>query len=193
MRPRLILVNGPPGIGKSTLARRYALDHPLALVLDIDDLRTAMGQWETHDESMRLARLLAVEMAQTHLGSGHDVVVPQFLGRYEFVKTLRSVAARCRAAFHEIVLVAPLEDAFTRLTARRKELLAAEAAHPLRLATYDSATLQTIIDELSSIAGVRRKATLIETKTGDIEGAYELMRAAISRPTRPRLPARRGG
>ncbi|MGH3461807.1 MAG: AAA family ATPase [Kribbellaceae bacterium] len=37
--PRLIVLNGPPGCGKSTIARRYAADHPLALALDVDTVR----------------------------------------------------------------------------------------------------------------------------------------------------------
>src|SRR6478735_5069207 len=35
---RLIHLNGPPGIGKSTIARRYAADHPGVLVCDNDVL-----------------------------------------------------------------------------------------------------------------------------------------------------------
>ena len=41
--PRLLHLNGPPGIGKSTLARRYVEDHPQTLNCDIDVLRTLIG------------------------------------------------------------------------------------------------------------------------------------------------------
>lgn len=43
---RLIHLNGPPGIGKSTLARRYVSEHPGVLNCDIDVLRTFIGGWE---------------------------------------------------------------------------------------------------------------------------------------------------
>ncbi|WP_410647284.1 hypothetical protein [Amycolatopsis sp. cmx-4-54] len=36
--PRLSVLNGPPACGKSTLARRYAEEHPLTLNLDVDDV-----------------------------------------------------------------------------------------------------------------------------------------------------------
>ena len=44
--PRLILLNGPPAAGKSTLARRWSDDHPGTLLLDIDLLRTMVSGWQ---------------------------------------------------------------------------------------------------------------------------------------------------
>lgn len=41
--PQLILLNGPPAVGKSTLAARYADDHPGTLNLDIDLLHPLIG------------------------------------------------------------------------------------------------------------------------------------------------------
>ena len=43
---RLVLLNGPPGVGSSTLARRYLAAHPLAFCLDIDGMRRLLGQWQ---------------------------------------------------------------------------------------------------------------------------------------------------
>ncbi len=79
--PFLILVNGRPGIGKSTLVRRYVDDHPLALNVDVDAIRTSMGQWADFTESMILARNLGTAMARLHLTAGHDVVIPQVVAR----------------------------------------------------------------------------------------------------------------
>ena len=44
--PSLIHVNGPPGIGKSTLAALYADRHPGVLNLDIDRLHVLVGGWQ---------------------------------------------------------------------------------------------------------------------------------------------------
>jgi predicted kinase len=51
---RLLLLNGPPGIGKSTLARRWADDRPGTLCLDVDLLHRFLGgsggRFEEHGE-----------------------------------------------------------------------------------------------------------------------------------------------
>ena len=77
---RLIHLNGPPGIGKSTLARRYADAHPGVLNCDIDVLRTLVGGWE-HDfgGAGALIRPAALAMIAAYLAEGSDVVLPQML------------------------------------------------------------------------------------------------------------------
>lgn len=116
---RLVLINGVPSSGKSTLARRYADDHPLALVLDIDQVRGMLGRWlHTPAEAGLLARAMALEMARVHLRSGHDVVVPQFLGRLEFVDTLQRLGQETGAEFIEVALLTSPEDAAHRFTRR---------------------------------------------------------------------------
>ena len=54
---RLIHLNGPPGIGKTTLARRYAAEHLGVLLCDIDVLRTMIGGWQDDDGAARGAAL----------------------------------------------------------------------------------------------------------------------------------------
>ena len=106
-------------MGKSTLARRYVDDHPLALLLEIDELRTSLGRWQELDESRLVARRLAVAMAEAHLRDGHDVVVPQYLGRVDFIESLAALAQRAGATFAELMLVDAEPAVLDRFRARR--------------------------------------------------------------------------
>lgn len=118
--PVLVLVNGPPASGKSTIAARLVASRPLALDLDIDVVRGLLGAWlDNPTNAGRAARTLALSMARTHLSAGHDVVVPQFLGRTEFIGELESVAAQTGARFVEIGLVVDRPTAIDAFNQRR--------------------------------------------------------------------------
>jgi predicted kinase len=149
-------------------------------VLDIDSIRTSMGAWETHEESKLLARLVAIEMARAHLWSGHDVVVPQLLGRPEFIETLGALAAETGAAFHEILVLASGADAYARLQARRAQVDRLGIPHPLRMVTLDRDQLDATVGTLHSIATARPATKIIQTETGDIEGAYRALSEALA-------------
>ena len=88
----LILLNGPPAIGKSTIAQHFVESRPLTLNLDIDVIRGLLGDWlDAPVDAGVAARVLALAMAETHLNSGRDVIVPQFLGRVDFLEELAQV------------------------------------------------------------------------------------------------------
>ena len=103
---RLIHLNGPPGIGKSTLARRYVADHPGVLNCDIDVLRTLIGGWEDDFAGAGAAiRPAALAMISAYLGSGRDVVLPQMLCDPEELGRFEASAVAVGAAFVERFLV----------------------------------------------------------------------------------------
>ncbi len=126
----LLLINGPPGVGKSTLAQRYADDHALALVVDVDAIRMQLGQWAAVDESKLVARDLARALIRAHLQTGHDVVVAQYLGRPEFREKLRGEAEQNGARFVEVVVGDAVERVAARFRQRRAELASAGIEHP---------------------------------------------------------------
>jgi predicted kinase len=126
----LLVLNGAPGVGKSMLAERYAHDHALTLVVDIDLLRQQLGQWETDDASKPLARELAVALVVDHLGRGHDVVVPQYFGRREYVERLRRAAEDAGTVLVEVVVTADDDVIVERFRSRRSEYAASGVRHP---------------------------------------------------------------
>lgn len=114
-----MLLNGVPASGKSTLARRFADEHPLTLVLDVDLLRAMLGGWldQPHEAGM-LAREMAVAMARVHLVAGRDVLVPQYLGRLDFVETLHRLAVGVGAEFVELALLSDRDEVVRRFEHR---------------------------------------------------------------------------
>ncbi len=178
---RLIHVNGPPGVGKSTVARRYADEHPLTLLLEIDGLRTALGGWNQHEDSKLLARALALVMAESHLRSGHDVVVPQFLGREDFIVSLEAVARRSGAQFVEILIDVTRSAAGQRFRLRREALLASGKPHPQADVNEDAveAAIAEATERLTAIAHQRPTVARI-ADADSIEVTYARMLEAIN-------------
>lgn len=117
--PNLIHINGPPGIGKSTIARRYLADHPLALSVDTDQIIASMGQWqEREDEARERTFVIAKAMAEAHLLAGFDVVLPFLSCDTEESVALEGIARATGSRFFEFNLVVPKEEATARMLAR---------------------------------------------------------------------------
>jgi predicted kinase len=161
----LIVVNGPPGIGKSTIARRYVEDRPLALCLDIDLVRGLLGDWAADPQAAGLAaRAMALEMARVHLLAGHDVVVPQYIGRPPFLDQLENLAAQVSAGFREVVLMDGRAGALARHAARGG----------------DPAVGADMYDRLNAFLASRPPAMVIPTLSGEVDAAYGAVLLALS-------------
>ena len=103
---RLIHLNGAPGVGKSTLARRYAVEHRGVLRCDIDELRTMIGGWQVDDEAAGRARTEALAMVTGYLRTGHDVVLPQLVARDDQLSRFVAAATDAGASHVHVMLTA---------------------------------------------------------------------------------------
>lgn len=170
--PRLILLNGPPASGKSTIARMFADRHPLALNLDIDRIRDLIGDWRTHfGPAGLLARDIAPAAARTHLTSGYDVVVPQLLYRPGFIEQLAALASSAGCTFHEVLLMDSRDNALQRCADRDGE----NAPSPEELGI--------MYDRLMALMATRPAARSVPSHNGAPEQTYRDVMAALNDPT----------
>ena len=171
----LLLVNGPPGVGKSTVARCWADDHPRSLVVEVDELRTRLGGWAGDDESRVLARELAVDLISGHLARGYDVVVPQYLGRPEFRDRLRALASGLGVAFVEVCLVAPEDVSVDRFRLRRAGMTGASHPEADVADEHVERAVAVAVAQLSAASG------WVEVDaSGDAESTYRVLCRALA-------------
>lgn len=118
--PRLIHLNGPSRVGKSTIARRYADDHPGSLALDADVLAGMVGGWrEDFSTAFRLARSHAQALATRHLADGRDVVVPQLVTVFDRFPGFEDAARDAGATYVEVALLVDPAEHAVRLAGKR--------------------------------------------------------------------------
>nr|WP_227467923.1 AAA family ATPase [Nocardioides lijunqiniae] len=173
----MVLINGAPGSGKSTVARAVAEGRHLALALDIDGVKHSLGRWDTDPAASGLqARRLSLALAECHLAAGYDVVLGQYLARTPFIEDLETLATTHGVRFHELVL-----DLDSATLAQRLALRAAAPTRPehevnnLLVAPDDAPRL---VASLEPLRRLRPHATWVDAG-GSLEATVKSVRAAL--------------
>lgn len=182
---RLIHLNGPPGIGKSTLAQLYVDQHPGVLNLDLDLLRSLVGGWQNRfAETGEVVRALALGMARTHLSAGNDVVLPQYLGRLSEIDRFEAAALDGGATFCEVVLMDAKERSLERFM-RRGEAAALPWHRHVGQVVADSgghAHLSQMYDRLTDVVRARH-SPVVASIDGAVQDTYQAVLAVLATET----------
>jgi len=180
---RLIHLNGPPGIGKSTLARRYVAAHPGVLNCDVDVLRTLIGGWESDfGTAGALIRPAALAMIEAYLAQGRDVVLPQMLIDTTELVRFEACATRAGAQFIERVLM----DTPAATVARFHRRGASEAEDPwhdqvraIVAASGGDDVLAQCHAALERLLPQRPDAVVIMSAEGAVDKTYRLLMESL--------------
>jgi predicted kinase len=186
----LVLLNGVPASGKSTIAHAWAERHADALpvALDIDVVRAMIGGWQHEPNAAgHAARAMAVAAARAHLASGRDVVVPQYLRRPELIEELAALAAEVGADFVECVVHAEPDLADRRFHEREAEALAAAASSarslpgrgPIVHGGLGGDRMADVVTELEVFLATR-PGTVRVTPTGDLLDAVDQLDRVVA-------------
>ncbi|MFB9446955.1 AAA family ATPase [Dactylosporangium vinaceum] len=185
---KFVHLNGPPGIGKSTLSALYTDRHPGTLNLDIDALHRLVGGWRGEViDTWPLVWSLARAMAATHLTGGHDVVLPQYLATTGEVAQLEQLAHEHGAAFREVVLLDDRAAAIERFNRRARDSDDPWIRHHHRLIELGGGprALGAMYDNLMELVRRRPAAVVVPSPPGAVEVAYERLTDALRQPPSP--------
>ena len=175
--PRLVLINGAPGSGKSTIAHALAQDRELTLALDVDAVKHSLGRWDADPVASGLhARRLSLALADHHLSAGYDVVVGQYLARTPFIESLAALAERHHERLFECVLDIDAATLSDRLALRAGTPTRPEHAVNNQLVGPDDAT--RLVESMEALRLLRPDAILIDAR-GSLSSTLELLRAAL--------------
>lgn len=117
---KLIIINGPSGVGKSTLTKMLHQEMPKSFLLDMDAMRRYMnGYREFADESRALSYAICHGIVRTCLERGHDVILDRLMLTSEVIDPFRSIANELGAEIHEFILWAPKDVCFGRASERQ--------------------------------------------------------------------------
>jgi predicted kinase len=185
---RLIHLNGPPGIGKSTLSALYADRNPGTLNLDVDTLHHLVGGWQDEEtDTWPAVWSLVRAMAATHLDGGHDVVLPQYIAEINEIIRLEELARGHGASFREIVLLDDREAAIERFNRRAQDSDDPWIRHHHRLIELSGGpvVLGTMYDNLTEVVHLHPGTVVVPSAVGEVQETYELLAETLRQPVSP--------
>lgn len=176
-KPKLILLHGFAGVGKTTIAERYINDRPLTMILEGDKVGAMLGRWLDHEkEARKLLYTLGKAMVTTYLETGHSVIVPMLPIHPEHVRAFELITKETDAQFFEVILVTDREEAVKRLLKRGTW---GEAGAPPISKVDDMPMINQLYDGMQQTLAGRPNAIRIPSVEGAHDDTYQQFLAAI--------------
>ena len=175
----LVHLNGPSGAGKSTLAQRYVDDHIGVLNLDIDVVVALIGGWRNNFfATVSSARDIAIAMAEAHLRSGTDVVMPQLVTATAQAERFERAAQRAGAKYVEVALMLEPGEQVGRFRVKSRDSEVAAQIERAVDAERGDAGVKRIHQQFTDYLE-RRRGVLRLDVSGDVDQSYGAVLKAL--------------
>ncbi|NQV88959.1 MAG: AAA family ATPase [Parcubacteria group bacterium] len=105
---KMIIINGPCGVGKSILGRKVSETLPLSFRLALDDISRYISHYtEYREERWKLVRAIGEAMVKAVFSEGRDIVIDKMLYDPILIDAYRKIAEENNAEIFEFLLWAP--------------------------------------------------------------------------------------
>lgn len=112
---KLLILNGPWGVGKSTAAKALHARMSRAFHVELDAIRRCMSAYDDDSETnFRFAVHIAHDIIARCLADGRDVIVDKMLRAPELIDEIGEAGRRSGAEIYEIILWAPKDVVLAR-------------------------------------------------------------------------------
>ena len=169
-------------VGKSTLARRYANEHPGTLALELDVLTGLIGGWkEDFLAALEMARSHGRALAARHLRAGYDVILPQLVTAYDRDPDPAFEEAACTAGatYIQVALMVDDQEHLQRLHGKRPTT-EVEARIQKALEDPQSDVVDRIRRHLNEYLSKRPGTIRLDTTGLGEDAAYQRLLAALA-------------
>ena len=116
---KLIIINGPCGVGKTTAAISLHESRPLSYLLDVDAVGRNISHYRDYrEERWELRDTVAAATVGAVLKIGRDVILEKMMFWPDLVDDYYKIARKHKAEIYEIILWAPKEVVMKRAKKR---------------------------------------------------------------------------
>ncbi len=169
---KLIIINGPCGVGKTIVAEKVHDSMPLSFRVDVDAQARFMSHYrEYREERWELTFAVTMAIMEACFKLGHDVIVEKMVYDPKTLDQYRALAKKFKAEIHEIILWADKDTVMKRAGDRgwrENSLLTPEKC-------------ERFWNQIDELKDKRKDATIIDTSELSIEKVVGEVKKIVSK------------
>lgn len=111
---KLIILNGPSGAGKTTVAKILWRKMERTALIDLDQVKWLISDYQSDDHDLGLSGSIGLNMTEGFLGGGLNVIVEKAFCKNEYMKPYLDLAEKLGIPYYIFNIEASLETLVTR-------------------------------------------------------------------------------